>query len=1190
MENELLHQLESLAALRKNQDGISKQEFELSESKIIDALKGQYNLVNTLVIVKLDAIGDSLLFTNSIKVLRDLFPRANIAFVCYLETKEIIDRCPYIDTRVYIDRLSIMTNKFYREGVFEKLHEIKFDLLINPLYSREFQAEEVVAFIDAEIKICVRGDLSNIAKSLTDVTDTWYNYFLEVDDEKNKFELFRNAEIISLLGGKLDKDALPEMWEIEQDNQFISQFLSNFQIEDYAIIFPGSKGGRNSIKYWGTEKYVSLVDYVQEVLKLKAIILGGADDLEICGEIASQVKSTPILLAGHFSLWQTAALLRQAKIYIGADTSIAHFSAAIKIPTVVILGGGHFGRFFPYPNAEHVRAVYKKMQCYFCNWKCVKKGAECLTHITLHEVTSACRELLSKMVPANSKEINKVNYIENRGSKLKIDLVVPPNSNHSWHLKEGWIHALRNRGILNNLFYVNERHTQNFFNYMKTGGKSDLILSLGGDHHLYFLHDSEEKRQLWANYKKDKVCYSYESTADSIYDIYRTRMNTALRVFTHYLVADENDIPLYKQSNKEVIWFPQFVDDKLFTSFIPLESRQQSMFFKGKLWSEYVIRRIVIKALVDAKLCTIVDQFLPTSELINYYNSFRVAINPPGVFGGFNVRTFEALACGNILFQFKPQNRPLNNALFEDGRHLFYFNAQNIPGLIKKVESISKDFEYFRSVAEAGHTEVLNHHTIEKRIDTLIDWISEKKLPVYPNYSVKTESPVDKHKGNKGRHNITPGTGKKPAEDILQVKGQKEIKVSAIVSTYNSEKFIDGCLNDLVNQTLYIKGGLEIVVINSGSSQNEEKIIKDYIQKHSNITYLKTERESIYQAWNRGIKAAKGTYVTNANTDDRHKPDAMEKMLAVFEGDPGTDVVYADIYNTKTSNDTWASPTPKTETNWIPFDSDLILFGCFLGPQPMWRKSLHERFGYFNEELKVVGDYEFWVRISHAARFYHINEKLGLYLYSSESAEHRDKILTDNEHNAVQEKYFNTFVLTEKDVERIKLKLTAIKSGKNNDDYYNKAVKILNRREKGIKLYNQIVELIKLSTKVNPDQIIPEAEKIVSVISDGIIIDKALTENFYCMMGVLHIKNFNLVKARTFFQNVLKNNDKSIHASLGLAEINLAEGKIEDSGRLFKNVLMADPNNNIALSGLARIKAKTSELKNSVGKVSVTEN
>jgi len=394
--------------------------------------------------------------------------------------------------------------------------------------------------------------------------------------------------------------------------------------------------------------------------------------------------------------------------------------------------------------------------------------------------------------------------------------------------------------------------------------------------------------------------------------------------------------------------------------------------------------------------------------------------------------------------------------------------------------------------------------------------------------------------------------------------------VSAIVSTYNSEKFIRGCLDDLINQTLYERGELEIVVVNSGSKQNEENIVKDYIKKHSNITYIRTERETIYQAWNRGIKSAKGKYITNANTDDRHKPDAFEKMVYAFENNPDVDVVYGNIYNTTIPNDTWASAKPKTETNWIPFDSDLILFGCFLGPQPMWKKNLHDKFGYFDEGLKVVGDYEFWVRISHAAKFLHIEEKLGLYYYSQESVEHRNQLLTDKEHSKVQEKYFNVFVSTMDDIKRIKAKLEIIKKAMNNDEYYNKAMKILCRREKGLLLYNSIIDLIKHSAGYPYEQLIEDSKKIEILIEDDGIIDNLFVENYYCIMGVVHIKNENLSKARLYFENALKKNDKLLHAYLGLAEVNYAEENFEDSRNMFETALKIEPGNIIAVNGLKK--------------------
>ena len=66
--------------------------------------------------------------------------------------------------------------------------------------------------------------------------------------------------------------------------------------------------------------------------------------------------------------------------------------------------------------------------------------------------------------------------------------------------------------------------------------------------------------------------------------------------------------------------------------------------------------------------------------------------------------------------------------------------------------------------------------------------------------------------------------------------------VSVIISTYNSEKFMEGRLLDLINQTIFNK--IEIIIIDSGSEQNEKKIVLPYITKHTNIRYFrKEERE-----------------------------------------------------------------------------------------------------------------------------------------------------------------------------------------------------------------------------------------------------------------------------------------------------------------------------------------------------------
>lgn len=218
-------------------------------------------------------------------------------------------------------------------------------------------------------------------------------------------------------------------------------------------------------------------------------------------------------------------------------------------------------------------------------------------------------------------------------------------------------------------------------------------------------------------------------------------------------------------------------------------------------------------------------------------------------------------------------------------------------------------------------------------------------------------------------------------------------KVSAIVSTYNSAKFIRGCLETLVNQTLYQKGELEIVVIDSASPQNEESIVKEFQAKYPNIIYERTsERETLYASWNRAIKMARGVYITNANTDDRLRPDALEIMANYLDNHPDVSLVYPDQLITNTVNDTWEKTKADRRWNWPSFNYNELEIRCIIGSQPMWRKSLHEKYGYFRPEFTSAGDYEFWLRIGKTEKLARIPETLGLYYENRQGLEHSSSL------------------------------------------------------------------------------------------------------------------------------------------------------------------------------------------------------
>ncbi len=231
------------------------------------------------------------------------------------------------------------------------------------------------------------------------------------------------------------------------------------------------------------------------------------------------------------------------------------------------------------------------------------------------------------------------------------------------------------------------------------------------------------------------------------------------------------------------------------------------------------------------------------------------------------------------------------------------------------------------------------------------------------------------------------------------------ILISAIVSTYNAAEQLSECLNDLECQS--ISDQLEIIVVDSGSLQNEGIIVNKFKERYKNIRYIRTQsRETVYQAWNRGIRIARGRYITNANTDDRHRVDAFERMAKYLEQNSEIALVYADLIKTKIKNETFDKCTPSGRFRWPDWDRNLLLVkGCFIGPQPMWRRSVHELYGYFEKEFVTSGDYEFWLRISQTLEFYHLRDTLGLYLESPDSIEHRNRKQQTIENHRILSRY-----------------------------------------------------------------------------------------------------------------------------------------------------------------------------------------
>jgi GT2 family glycosyltransferase/predicted O-methyltransferase YrrM/tetratricopeptide (TPR) repeat protein len=225
--------------------------------------------------------------------------------------------------------------------------------------------------------------------------------------------------------------------------------------------------------------------------------------------------------------------------------------------------------------------------------------------------------------------------------------------------------------------------------------------------------------------------------------------------------------------------------------------------------------------------------------------------------------------------------------------------------------------------------------------------------------------------------------------------------VSVIVSTYESEAFMQECLEDLVRQT--IADQIEIIVVDAASPQNEGWIVKDFQERHHNIDYIRTpSRIGVYAAWNMALMRAKGTYVTPFSTNDRLRVDAYELLSKHLDDHPDISLVYGDTYLTDLPHQTFERHRRIGVWQWPDYSYDYLLKHCTIGPHPMWRRTLHDTVGYFDESYRALGDQDFWIRVGARHQMLHVPVVTGLYWHSPDGLSNRVEIAGPEEHRLRQ--------------------------------------------------------------------------------------------------------------------------------------------------------------------------------------------
>ncbi len=263
----------------------------------------------------------------------------------------------------------------YKYKFLMNLRHIGFRKCYNLTTARGILNDQMALLSGAEEIYCLNSNWEYLTKFFGKKLDKKYskiitkNYFNEYD---------KNIEVIKTINKKYvplfnDDKVFPL---IENNNDY-----------DIAIAPFSSKNNRD----WEIQKFDKLITILSQ--KYRIILLGSFEQRMRLYNFKNE-NNNIIVKAGELNLNDIPNVIKNTKLFLGLDSGLTHIALKVGIPLIAIIGGGNYGKFFPYKESDKIKYLYHKMDCFGCEWRCIHKKPYCLTDVSVDEVMENVNELL----------------------------------------------------------------------------------------------------------------------------------------------------------------------------------------------------------------------------------------------------------------------------------------------------------------------------------------------------------------------------------------------------------------------------------------------------------------------------------------------------------------------------------------------------------------------------------------------------------------------------------------------------------------------------------------------------------------------------------------------------------------------------------------------------------------------------
>ena len=185
--------------------------------------------------------------------------------------------------------------------------------------------------------------------------------------------------------------------------------------------------------------------------------------------------------------------------------------------------------------------------------------------------------------------------------------------------------------------------------------------------------------------------------------------------------------------------------------------------------------------------------------------------------------------------------------------------------------------------------------------------------------------------------------------------------ISIVSTSYKSEKYLETFFRNILK--LENLDEIQVILVSNIPSIQETEIIRKYSRQYENIfriIYL-DNLETIAQSLNRGFKIADTEYISYMDVDDFRTPDSFILQRECLKVNSEIDFTYGDFIQVKKQGEFRGKLINTPE-----FESNFFTRGCYVSPTHFYRKSLFDKIGYWDEQFRSGGDFEFQARAAAA--------------------------------------------------------------------------------------------------------------------------------------------------------------------------------------------------------------------------------